>query len=103
MGLMRCEELIGLLGPRLLVVLGVGHGCTGIGPQDVDRYNAAQVRAAADHVFLRPGRGLEEAARGVNRADALGRIPERLRRVVAEASRGPAMSARGRPGGGFGR
>jgi hypothetical protein len=41
MRLMRCEELILASGPKLLAVLGAGHGYAAIGRQDVDRYNAA--------------------------------------------------------------
>jgi hypothetical protein len=87
-----------LLGPRLLVVLDAGYGCAGTGPEDVDRYDAAQVRAAADHVFLRPDGGLEEAARGMDRVDAPNRVPEHLPRC----RRGPRCLFRGRLGLGFG-
>jgi len=62
-GLMNCDELVLPLGPRLLAVLGAGHGYTTMGADDVDRFNAAQVRAAADYVYLRPGSGLEDFAR----------------------------------------
>ncbi|TJZ99347.1 DUF4238 domain-containing protein [Actinacidiphila oryziradicis] len=79
LGLANCDELVLPLGPRLMAVLGAGHGYTTMGTDDVDRYNTAQVRAAADYVYLRPGSGLETFARAAGTPQWPNRIPLHLR------------------------
>jgi hypothetical protein len=79
LGLMNCDELVLPLGPRLMAVLGAGRGYTTMGADDVDRFNAAQVRAAADYVYLRPGSGLETFARAAVTPQWPNRIPLHLR------------------------
>jgi hypothetical protein len=86
LGLENCDELVLPLGPQLMAVLGAGHGYATIGADDVDRYNTAQVRAAADYVYLRPGSGLETFARDAVTPHWPNRIPDRLRQADLPAT-----------------
>jgi hypothetical protein len=79
LGLENCDELVLPLGPRLMAVLGAGHGYATIDANEVDRYNTAQVRAAADYIHMRPGSGLEIFARGAVTPEWPNRIPDHLR------------------------
>lgn len=78
-GLADCDELVLPLGPRLLAVLGTESCYTEMTKEDVDRFNAAQVRAAADYVYMRPGSGLEQFARTVDPMQRPNKIPDHLR------------------------
>jgi Protein of unknown function (DUF4238) len=78
-GLADCDELVLPLGPRLLGVLGAGSTFTDIGGADVDRLNAAQVRAAADHLYMRRSSGLEGFVRAQDITERPNKIPDYLR------------------------
>jgi hypothetical protein len=86
LGLENCDELVLPLGPQLMAVLGAGHGYSAIGADEVDRYNTAQVRAAADYVYMRPGSDLETFARDAVTAHWPNRIPDHLRQADLPAT-----------------
>lgn len=78
-GLANCDELVMPIGPNLFAVLGAGMGYTEADSAEVERLNAAQVRASADYVYLRPSSGLEQFVRASATADRPNRIPPHLR------------------------
>lgn len=90
-GLATCDEAVLPLGPRLLAVLGAGDGYALMGQEEVDRFNAAQVRATADYIYMRPGSGLETFVRSAVTEHWPNRIPAHLRQwdVPATFARNP--------------
>ncbi|MGW2612708.1 DUF4238 domain-containing protein [Streptomyces mirabilis] len=86
LGLENCDELVLPLGPQLMAVLGAGHGYNTMGADEVDHYNTAQIRAAADYVYMRPGSGLETFARDAVTSHWPNRIPDHLRQTDLPAT-----------------
>ncbi|MFD5634812.1 hypothetical protein ACFWJM_11815 [Streptomyces sp. NPDC127077] len=81
LGLENCDELVLPLGPRLMAVLGTGHGYSTMGADEVDHDNTAQVRAAAGYVYMRSDSGLESFARSAVAPHWPNRIPDYLRQT----------------------
>ncbi|WP_223243609.1 DUF4238 domain-containing protein [Streptomyces sp. CBMA123] len=80
-GIENCDELVLPLSPRLLAVLGAGRGYSTMDAASVDRINAAQIRASADYVYMRPGSGLESFVRTSMPEVHPNRIPSDLRQT----------------------
>ncbi|MQY40251.1 hypothetical protein SRB17_82820 [Streptomyces sp. RB17] len=57
-----------------------------MGADEVDHYNTAQVRAAADYVYMRPDSGLESFARSAVTPHWPNRIPDHLRQTALPAT-----------------
>lgn len=80
-GIANCDELVLPLGPELVAVLGSGRGYTTMDAATVRKLNAAQIRASADYVYMRPGSGLEDFVRTSTPNTHPNRIPPHLRQA----------------------
>jgi hypothetical protein len=78
-GLSNCDELILPLGPRLAAIMGTTNAYTDMDQAEVDRINSAEVRAAADCVYVQPSSGLEQFFKLATSSPRPNAIPAHLR------------------------
>lgn len=69
-GLANADEIVLLLTPHHVIVLGQGPESRQATDNEVDRYNTLQVRIAYCHVYFRPGSGLASFVRSLLGAEA---------------------------------
>jgi hypothetical protein len=93
-GLITCDEIVIPLSPYLLAVLGTRNAYSEIGQDEVDRYNAAQVRAAAGFFYMRPESGLERFIRAADLSFWPNRIPPHLQQGATPTRFDPAAGRR---------